>query len=158
MREAVNFGDGGEFEFGGLGAGVGSAQVGLAMAGRSGRARVGQQAPRRRGAGPRPVRPAVVAVGVRPAQAEWPAGRVPSRRTGPRVLVRRPPAPAPVVALRFRVRRAVAGVLATLVAVAVVVGLGLIADAVSAARAPEPSRSSVVPAEWPVQVLRVPAG
>jgi hypothetical protein len=158
MREAVNFGDDGEFGYGGLGAGVGSARVGLAMAERRVRARAGRQAPRPRASGPRPVRPAVALVGVRPAPVEWPADRLPSRPSGPRILLRRPPAPAPVVALRFRVRRAVAGVLASLVAVAVVVGLGLIADAVSVARSPEPSRSSVVPAEWSGQVLGVPGG
>lgn len=137
------------FEYDGFGAGVGSAGVGsagvgLAMAARGARARVGQQAPRRRASGPHHVRPAVVPVGVRPTPAERPACRAPSQVVpGPRVLVRRPLSPPPVVARRIRFRRAVAGVLATLVTVAVVVGLGLLADAASAARTPSPSMVAV---------------
>ncbi len=160
MREAVEFEPGefepgefergdfgyggfepGEFEYGGFGAGVGSAGVGLVLADRGGRARLGQQA-RRPAAGPRPVRPAVAPVWARPAPVERHAVRIPSRAREPRVLARRPVAQAPVEALRFRVRRVVAGMLATVVTVAVVVGLGLLADAASAARTPA-ARSAI---------------
>ena len=51
-------------------------------------------APRRRGNGPRPVRPESAAVAVRPAEAERPAvaqRRVAQWVSGPRLLVRRPP-------------------------------------------------------------------
>ena len=138
MRETA------EFEFGGFGA--------------SGeRARAGQQALRRRASGPRPVRPAVAPVGVRPAQAAWPEARGASRRPGPRVLARRAVAPAPAMALRFRIRRAVATVVLVVAVAAVVVALGLVADAVSAARTPEPPRSSTVQT-WPGPVLEVPGG
>jgi hypothetical protein len=151
MRETA------EFEYGNLGAGFGvvTADGGV-------RARIGHRAPRRRASGPRPVRPAVLSIGVRPAQVERP--RVDARRPapGPRVLVRRP-VPPPVLALRFRIRRAVAGVLVVLAAAAVVVGLGLLADAASAVRTAPAEHivtdSSLTPGhEVPGQVLRVPVG
>ena len=136
MRETAEFG------FDGFGAGTG-------------RPRAGRQALRRRAPGPRPVRPATAPVGVRPAQAEWPGGRGVSRRPGPRVLVRRAAAPAPAMALRFRIRQALAAVVLVVAVAAVVVALGLVADAVSAARAPQSPRSSTVQT-GPGQVLEMP--
>jgi hypothetical protein len=100
-----------------------------------------RQAPRRRASGPRPVRPAVNAVPVRPAEVERPqasrseARRVPLPVAGMRILARRPLI-APQGALA-RVRRMLAGLVVTVVAGAIVVGLGLLADAAAVTRAGE---------------------
>ncbi|MDT7615219.1 MAG: hypothetical protein QOF00_2666 [Pseudonocardiales bacterium] len=109
----------------------------------------------RRSPGPRPVRPGVVAVAVRPAQVERPLCHGVPQRPGQRVLARRPVVAAPPLALRYRVRRAVAGVVVALVAAAVVVGLGLLADAASVVRAagtPSPGVVAAAPAEIIVTV------
>jgi hypothetical protein len=107
--------------------------------------RVGErrQAPRRRASGPRPVRPAVNAVTVRPAEVERPqasrsrARRVPLPVAGMRTLARRPLAtPQGAVALA-RLRRVLAGLVVAVVAGALVVGLGLLADAAAVTRAGE---------------------
>lgn len=95
---------------------------------------------RRRASGPRPVRPPVNAVAVRPAEAERPqapsgARRVPPSVPGARTLARRPLAvPAGVV---VRLRRALAGLAVTVAAAAVVVVLGVLADDAAAVRAAE---------------------
>ncbi|GAA1281198.1 hypothetical protein GCM10009609_51670 [Pseudonocardia aurantiaca] len=91
--------------------------------------------PRRRARGPRPVRPGVVAVAVRPAEAERPqlvrrARRAEPLRSGPRVLVRRPVA-EPISGRGVRV---VAGLAAMAATAAVVMGLGLLAGAASEGR------------------------
>jgi hypothetical protein len=122
--------------------------------------------PRRRGSGPRPVRPESAAVAVRPAEVERPAvvrarRRVAQWVSGPRLLVRRPPE-AVGRALRLpwagvqrsmhrvprlpglsaparasSLRRAAAGVAVVLSAAAVVAGLGLVGGAVAEVRAAE---------------------
>lgn len=98
---------------------------------------------RRRASGPRPVRPPVNAVAVRPAEAERPqmpsgARRVPlsvARSVpGVRTLARRPLA---VSAGAVRLRRALAGLAVTVAAAAVVVVLGVLADDAAAVRAAE---------------------
>jgi hypothetical protein len=131
-------------------------------------------APRRRASGPRPVRPGVVPVTVRPAEAERPAlrrsGQVRHPVQGVRVLVRRPLAAAPASGARVRVRRVLAGLAVALAAAVAVAGLGLLADAVAAQRAAEVSER-VAPVEHTVtggsltpvlpglgQVLRVTSG
>jgi hypothetical protein len=95
-----------------------------------------RKAPGRRASGPRPVRPAVSTVAVRPAEAERPqvprARRLPLPLPGTRLLARRP-----LAGSQARVRRVLAGLAATVVAGAVVVGLGLLADAAAAGRAAE---------------------
>jgi hypothetical protein len=149
MREAV------EFEFGSGSTAVGSAAVGLVMA--DGSVRVGPRA-RRRVPGPRPVRPTVAPVAVRPAPVERPVSRFPAHRSGPRVLERHAVLARPAVALRFRVRRMVAGLLAVLVTAAVVVGLGLLADSASAARAPESPAVHPGVTVGAGEVLLVPVG
>mgnify|MGYP003781284561 CR=1 FL=1 len=95
--------------------------------------------------GPRPVRPRVVAVGVRPVQPAWPTpalDRVPPARgwrasalgVGQRVLARRT-----AVARRPGRPRGVLVTVGLMVATAVAVfGLGLLADVVSGARAEAP--------------------
>ncbi|OLT14882.1 hypothetical protein BJF78_17190 [Pseudonocardia sp. CNS-139] len=89
--------------------------------------------PRRRARGPRPVRPGVVPVGVRPAEAERPhvvrrARRAEPRPGGPRLLVRRRVAgPRPVPRLLAWLGVAVA-------AAAVVVGLGVLSGVATQAR------------------------
>jgi hypothetical protein len=130
-----------------------------------------RHAPRRRARGPRPVRPGVVPVAVRPAEAERPRVRRsrPARRPEPgmRVLVRRPLAVLPASGVRLRVRRVLAGLAVTVGAALVVAGLGLLADAAAASRAAEVSER-VAPVErivtegsltpvspGPGQVLRV---
>ena len=102
-----------------------------------------RQAPRRRASGPRPVRPAVNAVTVRPAEVERPqasrsgARRVPLPVAGMRTLARRPLV-APQGAVAFaRARRLLAGLVVAVVAGALVVGLGLLADAAAVTRARE---------------------
>jgi hypothetical protein len=94
-----------------------------------------REVPRRRGSGPRPVRPAAAAaVAVRPAEAQRPwlrrsdgPGRIPSSAApGMRLLVRRPLTVPPVAG--WRVRRVVGGLAVAVVVGAVVVGLGLLAD------------------------------
>jgi hypothetical protein len=77
----------------------------------------------------------VVAVAVRPAEAERPqlvrrARRAEPRRSGPRVLVRRPVAEP----LSRRGLRVLAGLAATAATAAVVLGLGLLAGAASEGR------------------------
>jgi hypothetical protein len=105
---------------------------------------------RRRASGPRPVRPAVSAVAVRPAEVERPQASSGARRMplsvslpvslsvpGVRTLARRPlVVPRAAVSLA-RVRRVLAGLAVTVVAGAVVVGLGVLADASAAVRAGE---------------------
>ncbi|MBN9099424.1 MULTISPECIES: hypothetical protein [unclassified Pseudonocardia] len=102
-------------------------------------ARPGHRPARRRASGPRPVRPAATAgrqapgcrTVSRPAERAWPEQRSGAHE---RVLVRAPQRASEPLAWKFRVRRAVAGLVALLVTAAVVVGLGLLADAASAAR------------------------
>ncbi|MDT7651113.1 MAG: hypothetical protein QOI36_2519 [Pseudonocardiales bacterium] len=106
----------------------GSPSVGL------GGGRPGWASPRRP-RGPRPVRPAVVPVIVRPAPLPRPALRVVPEASGQRLLVRRSlvvlPAPGPWV----RARRVLAAAALTVVAASVVVGLGLLAGASAESRA-----------------------
>ncbi len=108
-------------------------------------ARPGHRPARRRASGPRPVRPAAAA-GARQA----PGARTVSRGPGQawpeqqaaghgRVILRGSQRASESLAWKFRVRRAVAGAVAVLVAAAVVVGLGLLADAASAARQSAPA-------------------
>jgi hypothetical protein len=101
---------------------------------------------RRRASGPRPVRPAVSAVAVRPAEAERPlvlsgvssgVRRVSWSVPGVRTLARRSLAVPRAAALLARVRRVLAGLAVTVAAGAVVVGLGMLADSTSAVRAGE---------------------
>jgi len=103
-----------------------------------------RKAPRRRGSGPRPVRPVVNAVAVRPFEPErpqrqrsGPGRRVPLRAPGMRMLVRRPLAAAPAVGARVRARRVLAVLAVTVVSAAAAVGLGLLADATAGMRAGE---------------------
>jgi hypothetical protein len=110
-----------------------------------------RRVPRRRASGPRPVRPAVNAVVVRPAEAERPqvpagARRVPLSVPGVRMLARRPLAVAGGAAWLARARRALAGLAVTVAAAAVVVVLGVLADDAAAVRAAEgaPGGSVVV--------------
>jgi hypothetical protein len=128
-----------------------------APGGRGGPARPrGWRVARRRGAGPRPVRPGVVAATVRPPEVPRPFGAparssaeawmpaadrwASSRRSGP-CAVRR--------AGRRRLRRVVAGVTLVVVSAAAVVALGLLA------RVAEPPAAAVSPA--PLSVVRPPA-
>lgn len=101
----------------------GAVQGGLAPAGGRGSSR-----------GPRPVRPATVAVGVRPSQPQRPVCAAPAARLGPRVLPRQPLPVRPRAAVGVRARRAGAGIAAVLITMAVVVGLGLLAGAVAESR------------------------
>jgi nucleoid-associated protein YgaU len=92
----------------------------------------------RRAHGPRPARPAVVAVAVRPAQGERPVCRQasppsPPYRSRQRTLVR-PPMPA-VAGAAAPARRFLGGLAVAVLAAVVVVGLGLLAGAVGGARA-----------------------
>ena len=133
--------------------------------------RAGHRPVRRRAPGPRPVRPAAGPAGAgsapacrtvsrRPGQV-WPEPRSAGRE---RVLVRHLRRPSEPLALRFRVRRAVAGMVAVLVMAAVVVGLGLLADVASAARHATPGERIVTGDSLTSvqvrsgQVLRVPLG
>lgn len=100
---------------------------------------------RRRARGPRPVRPTVVAVAVRPPQLERPACRAAPRRPGQRVLARRAPAVPPVLGLRMQLRRGVAGVGLVLATAAAVVGLGTLADAAAQWRTPASVAAPAVP-------------
>lgn len=99
---------------------------------------------RRRASRPRPVRPAVSAFAVRPAEAErprMPSGgrRVPLPVPGVRTLARRPLAvPRGMVSLH-RVRRVFAGIVVTIAAAAAVVVLGVLADSATAVRTAEES-------------------
>lgn len=118
-----------------------------------------REAPRRRGSGPRPVRPAVNLVAVRPAEVErpqrsGPGRRPPLRAPGARTLARRPLA-APAVGAAARVQGLLAGLAATVVAAAVVVGLGLLADAAASMRSDE-SGPAAVPIVVTVQSERTP--
>jgi hypothetical protein len=107
---------------------------------------------RRRASGPRPVRPAVNAVPLRPAEAERPqapsgARQVPLPVPGVRTLAQAPRAVprGPVLfgpVLFGRVRRVLAGLAVTVAAAAVVVGLGVLADSAAAVRAAERSVSA----------------
>ncbi len=130
-------------------------------------------APRRRGSGPRPVRPVVNAVAVRPAEVErprlqrsGPGRRAPLRAPAARWLVRRPLAAPPAAGALGRVGRFLAGLAVAVVSAALVVGLGLLADRVAAsrgeeARPPVPAERivtdhSLAPvSQAPGQVLRV---
>jgi hypothetical protein len=138
--------------------------------------------PRRRGSGPRPVRPESAAVAVRPAEAERPAvvrarRRVAQWASGPRLLVRRPPEavgralrrpwtsvqrsmrrvsrlPGPSVPVRASsLCRAAAGMAVVLSAAAVVAGLGLVGGAAAEMRAAEAGAA----AEGPVVVAAASA-
>jgi hypothetical protein len=99
---------------------------------------------RRRASRPQPVRPAVSAFVVRPAEAERPrvpsgGRRVPLPVPGVRTLARRPLAvPRGMVSLD-RVRRVFAGIAVTIAAAAAVVALGVLADSAAAVRAAEES-------------------
>jgi hypothetical protein len=103
---------------------------------------------RRRASGPRPARPAVSAVAVRPAEAERPqvssGGRrvplaVPLPVPGLRTLARQPLAVPHREMSLARVRRGLAGLAVTVATAAVVVGLGVLADSAAAVRAAEES-------------------
>jgi hypothetical protein len=106
------------------------------------RARERRRIARRPSRGPRPVRPAVSAVAVRPAEAERPpvprsaAGRVPLPVPALRTLARARAVPR-VAAVSVRVRRALAGVGVFLASAAFVVVLGVLADSSSAVRVGE---------------------
>jgi hypothetical protein len=108
---------------------------------------------RRRASGPRPVRPAVSAVAVRPAEAERPQAPSGVRRAsvslpasppvpGVRTLARRSIAVPRGAVLLGRVRRVLAALAVTVAAAAVVVGLGVLADSATAVRAAERSVSA----------------
>jgi hypothetical protein len=115
-------------EPGGVGWLSGSPSVGRG----SGRPRwVGPRRPR----GPRPVRPAVVPVVVRPAQLPRPVVRAVPEASGQRLLVRRSIVALPVPAPWVRARRVLAAAALTVVAATVVVGLGLLAGATAESRA-----------------------
>jgi hypothetical protein len=105
-----------------------------------------RRAVRRRGGGPRPVRPGVSAVAVRPAEVERPvmvaSSRVAVRPNGPRLLARRPAPSTPVRSTR----RVVAGLVVTVAAAAVVVGLGQLAEVAAAARAAAVPAATAAPA------------
>jgi hypothetical protein len=97
---------------------------------------------RRRASGPRPVRPAVNAVAVRPAEVERPqvpsgVRRVPLPVPDVRTLARRPLAVPRGAVLLAQVRRVLAGLAVTVAAGAVVVALGVLADSTAAVRAGE---------------------
>ena len=102
---------------------------------RGGRPAAWRLRPWSRAAGPRPVRPGVVRVAVRPAEAPRPAGPGGrpvaeawwDARTGLRLLARRSGAAPARCAARYRVRRAVAAVALVAAAAAAVVVLGLLA-------------------------------
>ncbi|WP_219417242.1 hypothetical protein [Pseudonocardia nigra] len=87
---------------------------------------------RRRAGGPRPVRPVVVPVSVRPAQLERPVVDGVPVRSGQRVLVRTRTLPA---VRAMRVRRVLTGLAVTAAGAAVVVALGLMASFAADARA-----------------------
>jgi hypothetical protein len=89
----------------------------------------------RRPRGPRPVRPAVVPVVVRPAQLPRPAVRAVPEASGQRLLLRRSVVALPVHAPWVRARRVLAAAALTVVAATVVVGLGLLAGASTESRA-----------------------
>jgi hypothetical protein len=108
---------------------------------------------RRRASGPRPVRPAVSAVAVRPAEAERPQAQSGVRRAsvslpvslpvpGVRTLARRPIAVPRGAVLLGRARRVLAALAVAVAAAAVVVGLGVLADSATAVRAAERSVSA----------------
>lgn len=97
---------------------------------------------RRRVTGPRPVRPRVVPVAVRPAQPARPVRAGAPVRAGGRMLPRAVPAPSARV---LRRRRVAATIGMALLAAAVVVGLGLLADVAAAARHPGASLTVVAP-------------
>jgi hypothetical protein len=126
--------------------------------------RVGErrQAPRRRASGPRPVRPVVNAVTVRPAEVERPqasrsrARRVPLPVAGMRTLARRPLAAPHGAVVLARVQRVLAGLVVTVVAGALVVGLGLLADAAAVTRAGEAGRAPQAPVVVTVGAERSP--
>ena len=148
MRERVRYGevDRRDFGFGDFGFGdVRFSEFDDERADRrtAGRRSAWRLRPWRRAAGPRPVRPGVVPVAVRPAEAPRPAGPtgrsiIEQRwdgRPGPRLLVR-PSGAAPArCAARYRLRRTVAGLALVAVAVAVVV-LGVLMRPVGPASAP----------------------
>ncbi len=130
----------------------------------------------RRSAGPRPVRPGVVPVGVRPSEAPrptGPAGRPAAAQrwgvgTGLRLLARRPAAAPSLHGGRYRLRRVGAGVALLAAAAAAVVALGVLArlagpaSPVWPAAAPVTSvaavapAASAVPAPAPVVVTALP--
>jgi hypothetical protein len=102
-----------------------------------------RQASRRRGSGPRPVRPGAAAVAVRPAEPERPRQRAASGGRAAlwvpeaRLIVRRPRVVAPAVGVNGRVRRVLAAAAVAVVTAAVVAGLGLLCEAAAALRAQE---------------------
>ena len=152
MRERVRYGEVGRRDLDGGGA---ERRAG-------GRPAAWRLRPWRRAAGPRPVRPGVVPVAVRPTEAPRPAGpagrsAVDQRwdaRTGLRLLGRGPGAAPARCAGRYRVRRAVAAVAVAAAAAATVVVLGLLAGLVEQPSAPVPAAMSeaVAPAPAPVVV------
>jgi hypothetical protein len=93
---------------------------------------------RRRPSGPRPVRPGVAPVAVRPARLERPPVTAGPVSSGQRLLVRRRPVRSGV-ALRVRLRRVLAGVAVGGAAAAVVVVLGLLASATAESRSSRPA-------------------
>jgi hypothetical protein len=132
----------GTYERGGQDRGAGAQAV------RDRRAGERRRVLRRRASGPRPVRPAVSAVAVRPAEAERPqvpsGGHRVSLAVSLPVPVLRTLARRPLVVPRWatslaRVRRALAGLAVTVAAAAVVIGLGVLADSAAAVRAAEES-------------------
>jgi hypothetical protein len=124
----------------------------------------GWRVARRRGPGPRPVRPGVVAAVVRPLEVPRPSGppmRSPvqwwARSTAPRVLARRPGPCAVRRVGRQRLRRAVAGLALLLAATSAVVALGLLARVAEPAGPSTPPESlSVVAPAAPVVVTVEP--
>ncbi len=124
----------------------------------------------RHAAGPRPVRPGVVPVGVRPPEAPRPTGS-PGRPaaeqrwgvgTGLRLLARRSAAAPARCAGRYRLRRAVAGVALLAATAAAVVALGVLARLAEPASPVRPAAASVAsaasaaPPPAPVVVTAVP--
>jgi len=150
MRERVRYGEVGRRDLDGEGA---DRRAG-------GRPAVWRLRPWRRAAGPRPVRPGVVPVAVRPAEAPRPAGAGRSvveqrwaARTGLRLLGRRPGAAPARCAPRYRVRRAVAAVAVAAAAAATVVVLGLLAGPAEPPSAPVPVAVSETAAPAPAPVV-----
>jgi hypothetical protein len=110
-----------------------------------------RHASRRRGSGPRPVRPGVTAVAVRPAEAERPgqhrsraAGRAPLWVPGMRLIVRRPRVVAPAIGMNGRVRGFLAAAAVTAAVAALVAGLGLLCEVAAASRAQEDGATLIV--------------
>ncbi|MGH3615287.1 MAG: LysM peptidoglycan-binding domain-containing protein [Pseudonocardia sp.] len=111
----------------------------------------GRRRERRRARGPRPSRPSVVSVAVRPAPSTPP--RCPSARGRRRVLVGRRSAVRSGSRRGERVLRGMAGLGVIVLAAAVVVGLGLLAGVGGSQQGPVAvGRTAVPPASWPASV------